>query len=302
VPTPISVAGDITDVAFDMKRGVMYLLQSNADDIAIVSLGSGTVVGTIALPDYAPAFDLTPGGDSIIAVLKNSQELGVVDLTQASPTVATVPLTDLDSTYLLLDIKVASTGLALISVQHFVVGGVTRLYSYSLSSGTLSARLDAPEVGYNFGGVLARSADSKVIIVNGGAGAFLRYDAGTDAFGLPQSARIPYVHPAVDATGAHVAISGDLYDASLQFARSARVALNGEGPAAISPDGQTHFMALEPAYTERGIVRSRVSDGSIIDHIAVPMLISMLRVSPDSATLVVIGGSQIVLVNLLQLH
>ena len=145
------------------------------------------------------------------------------------------------------------------------------------------------------------------MVVNGEAGAFLRYDAATDRFEPAQTARVQDTRPSVDATGAHIAVSGDLYDRSLQYLLTVRAAMSGEGPAAISSDGQTHYLAIAPTYTQLGIVRSRVSDGSIVDHIPAPLLITMLRVSPDGSTLVVVesynfGPARIGLVNLLQLH
>jgi hypothetical protein len=305
-PTPVSISGDITDAAFDTKRGLIYLLQSNADQIAVFSPASGTVVRTIPVAGYAPAIDLTPSGDSLITVLMNVQELGVVDLTQSTPTLTTTPLPGLDSTDRLLDVRVTSTGQAMIAIQHQVVGGVTRLYLYSLADGTLQVRLDAPELGNNFPGMLERTTDGTVVIVNGAAGAFLRYDATTDQFGSAQTARIEASRPSLDGTAAHLTVGGGLYDAGLQYLRSVRVAQNGNGPGAISPDGQTHYMALAPGYTERGVVRSQVSDGAIEDHIAVPMIIGMLRVSPDGSMLLAIGSengsTEICLVNLLQLH
>src|SRR5438309_2510223 len=144
-PTLASIPGDITDVAFDAKRNVIYLLQSNSYKIAVFSPATLTVVRTIALPDNAPAFDLSPSGDSIITVLMNSKAIGVVDLTQASPALTTVPLTDLASTYRLLNVRVASTGRVLFVAQHTAVDSASkRLYSYDLAGGVLRLRLDTP--------------------------------------------------------------------------------------------------------------------------------------------------------------
>lgn len=304
-PTLTSIPGDITDIAFDPKRAVIYLLQSNSYNIAVFSPASLTVVRNIALTDYAPDFDLSPSGDSIVTVLKNSQSIGIVDLTRPSPALQTIPLPSLDST-LLLNVRIANNGRALIPTQHFVLGGGKRLYTYDLATGTLRIRLDAPDLGSEAGGELERSRDRHVIIVNGMAGAFLRYDAGTDTFGAALTARILDTPPSVDSTGANVAVSGDLYDASLQYLRTVGLAKTGEGPAAISPDGLTHYMAIAPTYGQAGIVRSHVSDGSMIDHIPAPLLISFLRVSPDGSTLAVVenccGEVRIGLINLPQLH
>lgn len=305
-PTPMSIPGDITDVAFDTKRGVIYLLLTNPDQIAVLSSASASILRTIPLPAYAPAFDLAPSGDSMVIALMNLQAIGVVDLTQATPSLGTVPLAGMDSTYRLVDMRVAASGQALIAAQHQVLGGESRLYTYALANGTLQMRLDAPALGFGNTAMIERSTDGSVVVVNSPYGAFVRYDAATDAFEAAYPPQMVETRPSVDATAAHVAVSGDLYDASLQYLRTVRVAKNGEGPGAISPDGQTHYMAVNPTFMQWGIVRSRVADGSIVDHIAVPMLISTLRIAPDGSTLLAIGRvngvTEICLVNLLQLH
>ena len=303
-PTMTSISGDVTEVAFDSKRGVIYLLQSNTDQIAVFSPVSLSVLRTIPLPAYALGLDFSPSGDSLITGLLNWGAIAVVDLTQASPTVATVPLAPLDSTYRVLNLRLTSTGRALIAVQN-TNGGAKRLYTYDLASGALQLRLETPDLGYEAGGLMARSADGRVVVVNGQAGAFLRYDAVADTFATAVTARIQNSQPSVDSTAAHVAVSGDLYDASLQYVRSVDVAPGVDAPDAISADGQTHYTALAPGYLQTGIVRSRVSDGSIIDHIVAPLIIQLMRVSPDGSMLVVVqsccGDTRIGLVNLTQL-
>ncbi len=71
-------------------------------------------------------------------------------------------------------------------------------------------------------------------------------------------------------------------------------------------------MALAPRYvqgiyTSPGIVRSHMSDGSMIDRIPLIMLTTLLRVSPDGSTLAAVesynnGPARMSLINLSQLH
>lgn len=300
-PTLTNIPEAVGDLAFDAKRGVIYLLQPNSL-ISVFSPTSLTVVGTIPLTDFASGFDLSPSGDSIVMVLRDAQAIGIVDLTHASPALQTVPLPSLDSSYRLLNIRVASTGRALMVTLN--VNGGVRIYTYDVASGTLRARLDAPVLDYVT--TLERSGDGRVIVVNGEAGAFVRYDAASDTFEPALTARIPDRRPSIDSTGAHVAVSGDLYDASLHYRLTVGVAESGPGPEAVSPNGQTHYMALAP-----GIIRSRVSDGSMIDRIPVTMHTTLVRVSPDGSLLAAIGSyyfegylyqPAISLINLTQLH
>jgi len=317
-PTVTSITGDIGGLAFDAKRGVIYLLQPNSLKISVFSPTSLTVLGTIPLTDFASGFDLSPSGDSIVMVLRNSQAIGIVDLTHASPALQTVRLPSLDSSYKLLNIRVASTGRALIATQNVALdsGGVKRLYTYDLASGTLRVRLDAPVLGYEAGGALERSGDGRVIVVNGETGAFVRYDVASDTFEPALTARIPDRRLSIDSAGAHVAVAGDLYDASLHYLLTVGVARSGAGPDAISSNGETHYMALAPTYVQGnyvspGIVRSHVSDGSMIDRIPVLMRTTLVRVSPDGSMLAAAGtyyfggynnGPAISLINLTQLH
>ena len=301
--TVTHIPGGIAALAFDTKRGLIYLLQGSK--IAIFSPASLSILGTIALPDSAVALDLSPSGDSIVTALANSRALGIVDLTQGSPTLKTVPLMTLDSSYRLLDMRVASTGRALITAIR-VDSSWTRLFSYELATGTLRRRLDAADPGYSANARLERSIDGRVIIVNGSYAAFERYDANSDSFEPAQTARIQDARLSLDSTAAHVAVYGDLYDASLQYVRTVGPALSQYGPDAISPDGLTHYLDLVWQSGNYGIGRSRVSDGSMIDHIAQRILIDFLRVSPDGSTLVVVGsdvsGPLIELIDLSQLH
>ena len=141
-PTEV-IPGGAIDAAFDVKRGVLYVLQSNPDDIAVFSLATHTVLQTLPLPDYVPAFDLTQSGDSIVLVLQNNLELGIVDLTASTLALNTVALPGIDSTQELLNVKVASTGMALITT-YYPPTNLGRIYGYDLTTGAGGFRADAP--------------------------------------------------------------------------------------------------------------------------------------------------------------
>lgn len=93
-----SVPGEIRDFAIDARRGAIYVLQTNERRLAIVSTATLQVTATIPTPGAPTGFDLTPGGDSLIVALPSSKALGVLDLRQASPQLALLPLTTLDAT------------------------------------------------------------------------------------------------------------------------------------------------------------------------------------------------------------
>jgi len=288
-----AIAGDVTDVAFDGKRGVLYLLQGNAQRIAIFSPASHTVVRTIALPAIPSAFDLTQSLDTIVAVFDTPQAFGIVDLTQSTPAVQMVPFTHCCRPLQVTDLRIGSNGRILISAG--CVGCLTPdAYILDPAADTLIDRLA--------GGAIERTPDASAMVFNGPW--FRRYDIATNAFSFLADARTQYVHPEVDGTAAHVAVGGDLYDSTLQYVRTVSVAASvPQGPAAMSPDGRTHYMAVSPYNT--GIYRSRVSDGSPIDRIPANAFVTQLKLSPDGATLAVVAcpnTCRIGVVTLSQLH
>jgi len=63
---------------FDAKRGVIYLLQSNSEQITVFSPTSLTVLRSITLPDYAPDFDLS-GLTTIQYAVYRQSEAGYFD-------------------------------------------------------------------------------------------------------------------------------------------------------------------------------------------------------------------------------
>lgn len=301
-PIPLPIPGGATDVAIDQKRGVLYLLQNGSDRIEVRSLASGDSLSTIPVPPYMSRFELTPGGDSLIVLPQGARTFNVVDLTQTPPALTEVPLVGLDSGLIAINVRVASTGLALAVAKNALYDG-EQLYSYDFATDTGRMRTDAPDPGVNASGALERSTDGTVIVANGLGNSFVRYDALTDAFETPQTALVPNSDPTVDSTGANVVVAGDLYDASLQYVRTMLPAVTPGQPGILAPDGQTYFTMLAPRDTTRGIVRYRVSDGTLLDRIPLQTQIHLLRISPDGKILVAAAyDGSITIIDLTQLH
>lgn len=279
------IDGDTWDVVVDTPRGVAYLLQPNQGRISILSLSTMTVTGSIRMPSFAPDFDITSGGDSLIVVLPVDHALGVVDLREASPQPTIIPLTLLDTT---LDqhpahVRTLSNGKAFVSLA----GSMPTAYllmEVDLASGAQTIRTDAGESGYVGGGLLGRSLDHSVVVVNGGPTYFQRYDVATDHFGARKSASVYDVTPVLDATGRYVAVGLDVYDQSLDHLRrvSSPVLPGGVIPTALSADGEV----LHQMLSTTGLIRSRVSDGAILDRTLNPIGALEMRISDDGAVLV----------------
>jgi hypothetical protein len=275
------IDGEIRDLAIDLPRGVIYLLQTNQQRIAVLNIATLTVTKTLPLPPPL-AFDLSPGGDSLVVVLVQPGALGIIDLRQPVLSATILPL-QLDTTLAQrpTGLRIATNGKAFVSFEGNTAAANT-LLEVDLTTGTQRFRADAGDGGLVGAGAIGESFDRTVLVSNGGPGMFRRYTAATDAFG-PAGSAIPYgVTPVLDSTGQTVAVGLDIYDANLQFLRRVRSRSFGNGvPTALSPDGaylyHTYF---------RDLVRSRVSDGAIVDRSVNPILSTLVRLSPDGALVV----------------
>jgi len=263
-------------------------MQSNQARIAVFSITSMTITTTLPMPFAPSGIDLTDGGDSLVVALPGPRALGIIDLREPSLPLTLLPLTALDTAIGQRPARVRTTaaGKALVPLEGSVPSAYT-LLEVDLSNGAQTRRVDAGDGGNTGGGLLESSLDRRVLVLNGGPGLFQSYDAITDSFGPRRSASVYDWPPAVDATGQHVAIGFDLYDAGLVFLRRAHTfALpNTISYTALSPDGQYLYQSL--IY---GILRSRVSDGALLDRSLSPIIPGQLRVSPDGTLLVIVNS------------
>ncbi len=303
--TPPTVEATVSlpfgQMVWDTRRGVIYLNQGDWKKIGIFSRAADAVTGTLVLNDYPAALDLSPGGDSLIAALALTRSLAIVNLRTSLPTVTTVPLPVIDTTLQPSGLAVAANGEAVISAIS-LSGGSGHIYTYDLATGAARLRLDAGIAGATASGRIARSGDRSAVILNGGAGMFQRYDAGTDTFEPPTTARVTWASPQVDSTAAHIVVAGDVYDKTLQYVLTPRAHTYEAQREDISPDGQTMFISD----ANKGVVRARLSDGTTIDRLVLPVVANGMSVAPDGSTFAVIdellsGADVIAFVNLTQL-
>jgi hypothetical protein len=283
-----TVPGEIREFVIDVPRGVVYLLQTNESRIAVLSTATMTVTRTIATPIRATDLDLSAGGDSLVLALPAGGALGIIDLRQPSAAVTPIPLADLDMTrnQRPYQVRVAANGKALVSLQGSQPSAYT-LLEVDLATGTQRHRTDAGDGGFVGGGHLERSHDRSVIVVNGGANLFQRYDATVDRFGPRRSATVSDWRPSIDMMGIHVATGLDVYGETLLHLRRVRAPILGGIPrTALSADGEYLYIVL----WNHGIVRSRVSDGMIVDRIPNPIGPDAIRASADGAMVITAEG------------
>ena len=279
------VEGPTWDAIPDTRRGLVYLLQQAQRRVLVLSLTSMSVTGTIPLSSMPNGFDITAGGDSLIVALPDERALGVVDLQESAWHSALVPVTALDP----VEDQRPSDVLALSNGKVFIAatnpsGYSNVLIEADLATGVQRVRTDAGVNGNINGNVMGRSLDHSVVVLNGGPDFFQRYDVATDHFGERKSAS-SYTPPVLDATGTRIAVGLDVYDASLQYLRRMSSPLPPSGaaiPTALSADG-TVFYQL---FARPGVVRSRVSDGAILDRVINGIRPDQIRISDDGTMLV----------------
>src|SRR6266550_73724 len=285
-PTRLAtVDGEVREIAIDQHRGLIYLMQSNQGRLAVLSATTMSVTAIVPLPGTPEDLDITAGGDSLLVVLY-PRRLGVIDLRQTPFVVTLLPLTALDSTSVdgpSWHVRVAANGRAFVSIQR-TVPAAPSLLEIDLGTGAQRMRTDAGDGGSVGDGLLARSDDGSLLLLNGGPALFQAYNAASDAFGARGSASLRGWLPAVDGTGRYVAMGLDIYDGALQLLRRVHSpAVGGVAISALSMDGAYLYQGLV-----WGIVRSRVSDGALLDRSPNPIGVNLLRLSPDGAALVIV--------------
>lgn len=278
-----AVSGDLSDAVFDTKRGKVYLRQPFQRFIRGFSLATRLLTDSIPLPAFVTDIELTPGGDTLIALMGDSLWLGFIALGGASPALTVEPIPMVGTlrprphhARALADgrVFVASHGDA-------TVFGV--LQEFTPATKSWRRRTDAGDAN-GVGPQMGRSLDGQVVIFNGPYTMFQRYDLATDAFGMGRSSGMNDIRPVTSATGAVTTINGSLYAADLSYLRNVAVHPGLSAPPfTLSSDGATHYVIHWPD----GVLRSRVSDGALLDAVLTPMNANFVRVTPSGDQLMV---------------
>jgi hypothetical protein len=293
-----NLAGDIQELAFDEKRGLIYLMQAeNNCRIGVFSVATMSIVETIDPATCASDMDLTPGGDSLVLSMPYDRMLGIIDLQQSPRTMALLPIQSLATGQAPWQLRVGANGKAYVILTG-ATPAPTTLLELDLLAG--SERL-VPLSGSLAGARFERSFDRTVFAFQRMAELFQRYDVMNDQFGPVRTPRSLYGPLRLDDHGATVALGLDVYDGSLDFVRRVASVYGGEAVpgSALSKDGAY----LHQALGYRGVARTRTSDGAVIDRVVVPFAASSyLRISPDGNTLIVmdsfVGTAKLALVDL----
>jgi hypothetical protein len=241
--------------------------------------------------------DLSAGGDSLVLVAPRA--LGIVDLRQSARTIAMLPLQMLDTAAQQgpRGVRIGANGKAYVTL-----GGPTPAQAGILEVDlvTKAERLLTGN-GNVWGAALERSFDRSVLVFRRGTELLQRYDVALDAFGPVRVPPSIYGQLRVAGDAGRVTLGLDVFDADLNFLRRVASVYGGEAipGSALSKDGEYLFHALG----NRGVGRTRTSDGTVVDRITTPIAASgYLRISPDGNTLIVMdsfaGTAKIALIDL----
>ncbi len=295
-----TISGDVEDLAFDDKRGALYLVQAEGYvRIGVFSLASLSLTESIPERTGASDLDLTPGGDSLILALPYERALGIVDLTKSPKTVTAVPIQSIDTTTQEApwQVRVGANDKAYVILEG-PSGAPSGLLEVDLI--THAERL-IPGTTNIAGARFERSFDRTALVFQRGTDLLQRYDVPANALTPVHTPRTFYGPLRVDGTGARVTLGLDVYDGNLDFLRRVASLYGGDAMpgSALSKDGALLYHALG----FRGVGRTRTGDGAAVDRLSTPFAASgYLRFSPDGNTLVVVnsfgGATKIALMDL----
>ena len=280
-----AVIPEVGAMAVAERRGMVYAVVSNPPEILGISLQSMAVTATIPLPVAAGDIDVTPGDDSLVVTLPDRRAVGIIDLAAASPTVTMISLPSLAAGNWPGRVRTLANGHVFVTV-----GGdpaTQTLLELNLQTGVDRVRTDAGANGVVGPAVLERSYDHRIVAVdvrNAVPVRLQRYDLGTDAFGssLMHDA---WFQPAIDGTGAHIALGTTVYDAALRVGRAGESPALGRGlfPVALSFDGTTLYHSMAPF----GLLRDSVASGQLVERTPLPFYVPyLLRVSSDGKMII----------------
>ena len=293
-----NLAGDIQELTLDEKRGQIYLMQAeNNCRIGVFSVATMSIVEVIDPATCASDMDLTPGGDSLVLSMPYERMLGIIDLQRSPRTMALLPIQSLAPGQAPWQLRVGANGKVYVILTGATPAPTTLLEFDLLTKSERLVLESATLAGARF----ERSFDRTVFAFQRMTDLFQRYDVMNDQFGPVRTPRSLYGPLRLDDHGATVALGLDVYDGSLDFVRRVASVYGGEAVpgSALSKDGAYLYQALG----NRGVARTRTSDGAVIDRVVVPFAASSyLRISPNGNTLVVmdsfVGTAKLALVDL----
>jgi len=296
--------GPVRDLAYDGKRGRLYLTQAGVSGITIVKLSDLTLGTAIPTPFVPTGIDLSTGGDTLVVAFRRTPYLGLVDLTLPSPHADTVRLTFDSGGGRGPDfVRVAANDKALVLIASDSGGTANneahgRVWAYDLLTRTQGLRTDAGTLGSIAGNaLLTRSIDRTHVFlvppVDCCSIPAQVYAAAGDAFGPPTSTNgAPLERASADSTGSRLLVDHSVFDGSLNFIGTRDVNFYSGGSNVIAPGGAIAYYAEDPGYIPQTYATVRLSDAAVLEKTLIrPAFNTRFWLSPDGLSLITTSDS-----------
>ena len=151
-----------------------------------------------------------------------------------------------------------------------------QLLEVDLGTATETMRLDAGNAGV-VENLITRSPGHDLLITGTGPGVVQLYDVSTNQFGALTQLPPNGGALGVSTDGQVIANGLQILDPSLQLVRRVRSTFGGGVPPSfLAPDGQHLYYVIS-----RGLIRTRVADGAVLDRTPLPIPAWEIRVSDD---------------------
>jgi hypothetical protein len=275
-----------TDIVYDAKRNVLYLLEGEAERIAVLDLSTFTFAAPLPLPgplsrSRRAEMDITPGGDSLVVPIANTS-IGFIDLVTGATSTAPI-VSDVGTTTHIGETNAAANDKVLVFGSWSDVGtSGNALWEYDLTTGTHRRRTDIGIGGNILSDERARSGDfRRFLLLEYATACGHIYDAATSAFS--SCVRVPLAltnTPTSTITGDRWLVANVLLDGELSVIAVLPSPASVRG--AIAPDGSAAYYP-----TEYGYVRVRLPDGAVIERVRVPANATRVTALPDGDRVVI---------------
>lgn len=241
------------------------LAVTNLFDIKILSISTGAVLRTVVPPATAAAIDLTLGRDTLVAFLVD-RTIAVLDLTSPTSVMTRIPfaLTGEDTLRLARNVRVLAGGRTLVTAG-FENQDFARVFEVDLATG---AHRVATEFTTAFWRIDRDATGARAVLWHYDAPCARRLDVaswtlGPEICGLPGKRQVAF-----DPFADRFAVGAVVVDASTGEKRSLAPVgwYDGTFQSAFDLDG-LHLHAAAQTWTGHSLVRSRLSDGAIIDRV-----------------------------------
>src|SRR5882762_950405 len=267
------------------RRGMVYVLVANPPEILGVSVQSLAVTDTIPLESAGADIDLTTGGDSLVVTLPAQRVVGVIDLTASPRSVTLLPLPSMAAGSSPTRIRTLANDHAFVTVSSD--GVYQTLLELDLRTGVDGVRTDVGANGFLGPAAMQRSSDHRVIALDARGSyppTLQRYDLGTDTFGSAV-AHVAWWEPAVDGTGAHIAMGPTVFDAALNVQRVCETPAAGQGlfVGALSYDGSILYHTMGPF----GLLRDSVANGQLVERTRLPFNVPYLLTATSNGKMMI---------------